>query len=93
MKIYISGAISNNANYKKQFAAAEEALIAAGHDVMNPARNTGDSYKEYIDKGLMQEMACDAIYLLPGWKESNGAKLECAYASTVGMKIIFSQEE
>ena len=89
MKIYISGAISNNANYKEQFAAAEQFFIAEGYEVINPAKNTGDSYKEYIDKGLMQEMECDAICLLPGWENSKGAKLEFAYASTVGQSIFF----
>lgn len=93
MKIYISGSISQNPNYKEQFAAAESRLIAAGHSVINPARNTGNSYKEYIDKGLMQEMQCEAIYMLSGYEESTGAMLELQYAKAVEMKIMFEQEE
>lgn len=93
MNIYISGSISKNPNYKEQFAVAERQLIAAGHTVVNPARNTGNSYKEYIDKGLSQEMKCDAIYMLSGYKESTGAMLELQYAKAVEMKIIFEQEE
>lgn len=88
MKIYISGSISKNPNYMKQFAQAEEKLRALGNDVINPARNTGESYKEYIDKGLEQEMKCDAIYMLPGYKVSTGAMLELQYAKAVGMEII-----
>ena len=93
MNIYISGSISQNPNYKEQFAVAERQLIAAGHTVVNPARNTGNSYKEYIDKGLAQEMKCDAIYMLSGYEESTGAMLELQYAKAVDMKIMFEQEE
>ena len=39
-KIYISGAITNNPNYKEQFAAAEAELTAAGYETLNPAKNT-----------------------------------------------------
>ena len=90
-KIYISGAITNNPNYKEQFAAAEAELIAAGNEAINPAKNTGNTYKEYIDKGLMQEMQCDAIYMLPGHEHSTGATLELNYAEAVGMEIMYSE--
>lgn len=88
MKIYIAGAITGNPNYLEQFAAAEAKLIGEGHAVLNPVRNLGFSYKEYIDMGLNDLMRCDAIYLLNGWEKSNGANLEYLYASTVGLTIL-----
>ena len=88
MKIYISGAITDNPNYKKQFAEAEKKLIAEGHSVINPAKkNKGFEYKEYIDLGLIELMHCDAIYLLDGWMESRGSRLEFQYALTIDMKV------
>ena len=92
-RIYIAGPITNNPDYVKQFREAEQMLKKKGFRVLNPIHNTGDSYKELIDKGLAMLMICDAIYMLPGWEESKGATLEIAYAETVGIEIIYAQEE
>lgn len=92
MKIYIAGAITNNPDYKEQFIAAEQLLRAAGHEVLNPIRNTGEVYKDFIDKGLAQLQKCEAICMLPGYEESRGATLELKYAETVGLQIIEMQE-
>ena len=89
MKVYIAGAITNNPNYEKQFAEAEKKLTAAGHEVINPAKNQGFSYKEYVDFGLFELMHCDAIYLLKGSEKSKGAMLEQHYAITVGLEVLF----
>ncbi len=88
MKVYIAGKITGNPDYIKQFAEAEEELKASGHTVLNPVKNKGFSYKEYIDMGLCELMKCDGIYLLDGWQESSGARLEFLYAMVTGMVAV-----
>jgi len=92
MKVYIAGAITDNPLYEQKFKAAEKKLIAEGHAVINPVKNQGFDYKEYIDMGLCELMKCEAIYLLKGWQKSKGAFLEYGYAKTVGLKIYEESE-
>ena len=87
MKVYIAGKITDNPDYKEQFAKAEAKLTGEGHTVLNPCKNDGFTYREYIDMGLCELMRCDAIYMLNGWMGSQGARLEFLYAFTVGMKV------
>lgn len=89
MKVYISGAITNNPNYREDFKCAEAVLKSQGHAVINPVKNLGFEYKDYIDMGLCELMKCDAIYMLKGYEKSNGALLELFYAKTVGLEIIY----
>ena len=89
MKVYISGAITNNPDYEQQFKEAEKSLISSGYAVINPVKDKGFEYKDYIDMGLCELMKCDAIYMMKGYKESKGALLELKYAKTVGLEIMY----
>lgn len=93
MKVYIAGAITDNPNYREQFKEAEERLVAAGHAVINPCKNEGFTYREYINMGLCELMHCDAIYLLKGYETSTGATLEHDYARTVGLEVMYQKDE
>jgi len=58
-RIYISGAITNNPNFKKDFEKAEKAIIAAGLTPLSPIRT-----QSHINK--MSERCCmfDALRLM-----------------------------
>lgn len=85
MKVYISGAITGTDDYMKRFAAAEKVITESGYTAVNPAKINsnlpeGTTYDEYMKLSMCLLEMCDAIYMLVGWQESNGAKMELKYA-------------
>ena len=92
MKVYISGAITNDPNYKKKFRRAEKLWEKKGVEVVNPAKNKGENYKEYIETGIFQLMNCNTIYMLKGWEDSKGARLEHRIAEKCGYNIIYEKD-
>ena len=94
-KIYIAGKISGEKNYKKKFFKAEKKLKQMGYAVMNPAILPNDKrffYHDYIKISLKMLDACDSIYMLEGWQNSNGAKNELKYAFNSAKKIYFENK-
>lgn len=89
MKVYISGKITGDADYKQKFANAEEMARAVGFEVFNPARvsDEGKPWEWYMKQDIKELMDCDAILLLKGWEESRGARLEAYIASQLKIKI------
>lgn len=102
MRIYISGPITGTDDYQKRFANAEEYLRKLGYEVVNPARVNGQmpelKWEEYMNMSMTMLSLCDMIFMLRGWKESRGAKLEHDYAvdrsiDTIYQKIGMYEEE
>lgn len=104
MKVYISGKIGeevlSDATLRK-FDRAETLLRGQGHQVFNPTRSGLGEHAEYrsVVRGtsfyteivlldLKALSKCDAIYLLPDWKDSPGAKVELEFARAIGLKIL-----
>jgi hypothetical protein len=91
MNTYIAGPMSgypdlNSPLFRK--VAAE--LRAAGIDVRNPAEHdhgTNEGWQFYMRHGIRLLLDCDAILLLPGWEDSQGARLEYDIACALGMRI------
>lgn len=91
-KIYISGAISSDPGYRQKFAVAEKRLTHQGHIVLSPARlPDGLAYEEYMYIDLAVLTICDAIYLLPCWINSPGAKREKNFAEALGKEVIYAR--
>lgn len=90
-RIYIAGPMSgiHQMNFPAFHAAAAD-LRAIGHTAINPAEINPDhkmSWEDCMRSDIAALVTCDAIYLLPGWEESRGAKLEHHIAERLGLTI------
>lgn len=88
-KIFISGKVTGDPNYKEKFAKMEEELKGMDYIVLNPTiLPEGLEWEEYMRITLNMLHICDAIIMLEDWEESKGAKIELEYA-TKNEKVIF----
>lgn len=103
MKIYISIPITGK-DEREQRAKAEryaKFIELLGHEPVNPFcidhgekkigkenLTTGD----YLGADIRELLKCDAIYLSPGWEQSNGCKLEKSAADIYRIRT-FTQLE
>jgi len=92
MKVYLAGKISglNLQDVFVKFNTAEFILKRDGHTVVNPLRLVSQKWTwEKCMKACIAELIkCDAIYLLPDWHESKGARLEFHIAQELKLKVI-----
>ena len=94
MRIYISGPITGVPDYRRAFYNAEHALQDRGHQVQNPARHPfGLTRVDYMRLDLAQLMTCGAVYMLPGWEHSGGARIEHALAEYLELQIFHRLED
>lgn len=98
MKIYISGGITGVADYEEHFREAEIRLVAAGNEVINPAKicaglPESTTHSEYMEVSMVLLDMCDAVYMLQGWMESAGAKEEFERACAREIPILMENEE
>lgn len=89
-KIYISGGITNNPDYKRQFTRKYKELEKKGYIVLTPLFiNAQLRWEEYMHIDYAMIDICDAIYMMDGWKDSQGARLEHIHAMDIGLEVIY----
>lgn len=94
MKIYLSGKISGtDLDYvRRLFDKVATTLRALGHQVINPLCNglsEADPWEDHIAKDIINLMDCEGIYMLQGWEDSQGARIEHAVAKEIGLKVMY----
>ena len=100
MKIYISGAISNNKNYMEDFERAEDYLGKEfpKAEIINPALVNSflpksTTHEEYMKMSFLMLDMADAIFMMKNWKTSCGASQEYGYALAKDKTILFEKEQ
>jgi hypothetical protein len=88
-RLYIAGPMSGlpGMNFPL-FHAEAMRLRGLGYEVINPAEinpDQGMSWSECMRADIAALVTCDAIALLPGWRDSRGATLEQHIADRLGM--------
>ncbi len=90
MKIYIAGKITGKENYREEFEKAQAELEKDGHIVLNPSvMPEGLTKAEYMRICFSMIDIADKVLLLPGWQDSEGARLEEQYCRYIGREVIY----
>lgn len=94
-RVYISGKITGTTDFMERFDSAEEKLKSRGYAVLNPAKSNSympedTTWDEYMKVSLTLLQMADAIYMLNGWQDSKGAKLEYETAlNPLHLKVMY----
>jgi nucleoside 2-deoxyribosyltransferase len=105
MKVYLAGPMLGQPNLNHpMFDRVAAKLREAGHVVVSPAekdrewgqdpeaaklgKNTLDMHA-VLRWDLQQVLDCDGIVLLPGWRQSQGTRLEVIVAASSGRKLLY----
>ena len=97
MKVYIAGPITGRPDGNRPaFAAAAAALADAGWIPVNP-HNLHDgepdlSYGAYLRRDIAHLVTCAALYALPGWETSHGARLEVQIARACDIPVFRARD-
>lgn len=92
-RLYLAGPMSGLPDFNyPAFHAQAARLRAIGWQVENPAENPAPacgSWGAYMRLAIAQLVQCDSIWLLPGWQDSRGARIEHDLATALGMTVLY----
>jgi len=96
--IYIAGKVTGELPEltAEKFKNMQIQLETKGFDVVNPIEVVNNSNENwYTAMGMCLEAleTCDAIFMLPCYKDSKGAKIELKTAKDLGLQVYYNLEE
>ena len=101
--LYVAGKLADSTAWKRELniRQAEEValqLMKMGFAVFVPHTQCRSydgelPWEAWIERDLEVLCRCNAVFMLPNWKDSKGATAEHEQAKKLGMKILYSLEE
>lgn len=101
--VYIAGPIANTEDFCERFRQARLEVAQLGYQPVCPVMlNSVDensrledstSRRSYLQKDIASLIHCDGIYLLRGWYNSRGARMEKVIADGLDMIILYQPEQ
>lgn len=83
--VYLAGPITGVPKYWEAFEAVDDYLTARGWIVLSPARHPqGLTNADYMRMDFAMIDTADVVFFLPGWENSEGARLEKHYCEYTG---------
>ncbi len=90
MKVFISGQITGDPNYKEKFRVVQRILEGDGKTVINPSvLPQGLTPADYMRICFAMIDSADVVAFLPGWNQSKGASLEHAWCQYTGKQTMY----
>lgn len=88
LRLYISGQITGDKDFREKFAKAEKVAKWYGFKPVNPCKREPDGkpWVWYMKRDIKKLLKCDAILMLPDWCGSRGARLERRIAYEMGLR-------
>lgn len=94
-KVYISGEISGTPEFEEsqrvKFEEAEIKLKEKGFVVVNPFKlnhEKAETWSDYMRTDIKALMDCTHIFMLRGWGNSRGARIEQQLAVNLGIEFL-----
>ena len=92
-RVYIAGPMTGTPDLNRDaFDYAAACVRLANMEPVNPheLHPSDVTWQQAMRVDIAALMSCDFLYLLEGWEQSQGARLEHFIATTVGVKTLAS---
>lgn len=91
--LYLSGPITGQKDYVRDFGNAAYKLKCEGYKVINPAKMdevlpSGTDYESFMKIDLQLLDMSTVLVQLPGWEKSLGCQREYGYALAAGKMVV-----
>jgi nucleoside 2-deoxyribosyltransferase len=94
-KIYLAGPMSGLPEFNFPAFNTEAArLRSLGFNVVNPAEinRPGEARVECLRRDIPELLKCDTVAFLPGWEDSEGARMELCIARQLEMLVVLAED-